>query len=147
MIRTDGGELGIGLRHESLQLFLEQLVSRLGCRGLHGSALGTGLALTLILVATLTGSTVIIIVIGAEAAIVSGRTFPLRLGLQTLDRQIDLAVIIGDDHDLHILTLGQMLADIADVGIGHLRNMYHAGLVLRQGDERTEIGDRLDLTL
>ena len=70
--------------------------------------------------------------------------FTLRLGLQPLHGQVDLAVLRADDHDLHILTFGQMLADVADIGVGHLRDMYHAGLVLRQGDECAEIGNGLD---
>ena len=69
--------------------------------------------------------------------------FTLGLGLQALDRQVDLAILIADDHNLHILTLSQMLTDVADIGIGHFRNMYHTGLVLRQGNKRTEIGDGL----
>ena len=36
---------------------------------------------------------------------------------------------------------GQVLANVADIGIGHLRNMYHAGFILRQGDECTKICD------
>ena len=72
---------------------------------------------------------------------------PLRLGLQTLDGQIDLAVVRTDDHDLYILPFGQVLANIADVGVGHLRNMYHSGLIFRQGDERAKIGDGFDFSL
>ena len=84
---------------------------------------------------------------GAEIALGTAGIFTLGLGLQTLDGQIDLAVFIADDHDLHILTLGQMGSDVADIGVGHLGNMYHAGLVLRQGHEGAEIGDGLDFSL
>ena len=68
-------------------------------------------------------------------------------GLQSLDGQVDLAVLIADDHDLDVLALGQMLTDVADVGVGNFGNMYHAGLILRQGDECAEIGDGFDFTL
>ena len=73
-----------------------------------------------------------------------GPLLSLRLGLQPLDGQIDLRALYGDDDHLHILTLGQMLTDVADIGIGHLGDMYHAGLILRKCDKCAEIGDRLD---
>ena len=70
----------------------------------------------------------------------------LGLGLQTLDGQVDFAVFGADDHDLYILAFGQMLADIADICVGYLGNMYHAGLVFRQGDKCAEVGDGFDFT-
>ena len=100
MVRTDGGELGIGLRHESLQLFLEQLVSSLGGCRLHGGALGTVLAeiTAAVLIAALTGLAVAVlletaffpagnIVIAEISAFPAGGIFTLGLGLQTLDGQ------------------------------------------------------------
>ena len=144
VIRTDGGKLRVGLGHECLQLLFKQLVSGLGCSRLYRRTLGTGLGLALLGIETgITASTVI----GAEIAITALSILTLGFCLQTLDGQIDLAVFIADDHDLHILTLGQMLTDVADIGIGNLRNMYHAGLVFRQGDECAEICDRLYLAL
>ena len=41
----------------------------------------------------------------------------------------------------YILALCQMLTDVADIGVCHLGDMYHAGLILLQGDERAEISD------
>ena len=43
MVGTHGGQLGVRLGHESLQLFLEQLVCSLGGCGLDGRALGAAL--------------------------------------------------------------------------------------------------------
>ena len=48
--------------------------------------------------------------------------------------------------DLYILTLGKVLTDVADIGVGDFGNMYHSGFALRQGDECTEIGDGFDFT-
>ena len=141
MVGTDAGELGVGFGHKGLQLILKDLVSGLGSGRLDGSPLrpallGTGLEAAFPALGT--------IIALAEAALGPTGIFALGLGLQTFDGQVDLAVFIADDHHLHILTLGQMLADVADIGVGDLRNMYHAGLVLRQGNERAEIGDGLD---
>ena len=155
VVGTHGRELGVGFGHECLQLLLEELVRGLGCCGLNrGAALGTVLALvlaggtgvTLMALITLMTLVVALTEIAALAGgILTGLT---RLaGLQTLDGQVDLAVLIADDHNLHVLTLGQVLTDVADVGVGHFGNMYHAGLVIRQGDECAEIGDGLDFTL
>ena len=141
VVGPDGGELGIRFGHECLQLFLEQLVSGLGCSRLHGSAaLGAGLLGPVLILETgvlPTGSTVA----ATEVVGPGGGIFTLGLGLQALDGQVDFAVFVADDHDLHILTLGQMLADVTDIGIGNLRNMYHAGLVFGQCDKCAEIGD------
>ena len=143
MIRTHGGELVVGLGHERLQLFLKQLVSRLGGGGLHGGALGAVLRRGGIfppVAAVLTGR-------AAVVPVPISAVLTLGLGFQALDGQVDLAVFQTNDHDLHVLALGQVLPDIADVGIGDLGNMYHACLSLRQGDECAKIGDRLDFTL
>ena len=40
-----------------------------------------------------------------------------------------------------------MLADITDVGVRYLRNMYHAGLIVTQTDKRAEICDCFYLAL
>ena len=59
-----------------------------------------------------------------------------------LDGQVDLSVRIhSKDHDLDGLTLGQVLADIRDIGVGNFRDMYHTGLALGQRNERAEAGD------
>ena len=128
MVSPDGGQLGVGFGHECLQLLLKQLVRGLGSGRLHR---GSGALRTVILVlgtvletAFGAGRTVT----GAETTL-TGCVLTLRLGFQTLDGQIDLAVLVANDHDLHILTLGQMLADIADIGVGHLGNMYQTGLI------------------
>ena len=43
------------------------------------------------------------------------------LGLQALHGQVNFPCRIqGDDHDLHVLPLRQVLADVVDIGIGHL---------------------------
>ena len=79
--------------------------------------------------------------------IASGGISTLGPGFQTLDRQIDFSVLISDDHDLHILTFGQVLANVTDIGIGNLRNMYHTYLIVIERDECAKIRDRLDLAL
>ena len=61
--------------------------------------------------------------------------------------QVDLVVFVADDHHLRILTLGQMGADVADVGIGYFGNMYHTGLILRQRYKCAEVGDGFDFAL
>ena len=127
-ILPDGRDLAVRLRHKLLQLLLKELIGSLGCcGGRRCLPLGTGL-LRLLTFPT------------AEIA-GSGLILSLGLGLQALNGQIDLAIFIADDHHLHILALGQMLADVADEGVGHLRNMYHAGLIFRQGHKGAEIGD------
>ena len=142
VVCTHGGKLGIRLGHESLQLLLKELVRGLGRGGGHGCALGSGL---------LGGGGILaaglpaLLGCAALAEIVPGGCISLGLGLQTLDGKVDLAVFRADDHHLHILTLGQVLADIADIGIGYFGNMYKAGLILRQGNECAEIGDGLYL--
>ena len=114
-ILLHAGELAVGFGHESLQLFLEQLVSGLGRSGLDRSALGPGILVLLpVLVATLavleTAFPALEIAVAAfttlETALPGGVSFPLRLGLQPLNGQIDLAIVSADDHDLHILPLG-----------------------------------------
>ena len=37
---------------------------------------------------------------------------------RALDGKIGFSVFPADDHDLHVLTLGQMLANVVDVGVG-----------------------------
>ena len=152
-VLADAGELAVGFGHKGLQLLFEQLVSGLGRGGLHGCALGAlgrlvlalfpGLEIAAFPVAVEAAAVIVAAEIGAVAAIV----LSLGLGLQALDGQVDLAVLGADDHDLDILTLSQVLTDVTDIGIGNLGNMYHAGLVLRQGNKCTEVGDGLDFTL
>ena len=128
-----GGKLGIGLGHEGLQLFFKQLICGLGSGGRRGcrpGRPGLGRCLTLGRCA-------------AEIAPGRGR-LSLGLGFQTLDGKIDLAVFRADDYDLHILAFGQEGTDIADVSVGHLRDMYQTGLILRQGNKSTKIGDGFD---
>jgi len=143
VVSPHGRELGVGLGHECLQLFLKQLIRSLGCSRLHRRTLGTLLCLGLILetAALPAGCPIAAEIIGSGAIV-----FALGLGLQSLDGQIDLAIVRTNDHDLYVLSLCQMLADVTDIGIRHLRNMYHTGLVLRQGYKRTEIGDGLHFT-
>ena len=86
-------------------------------------------------------------VIAEIVAALSGGTFTLRLSLQALDGKIDLSVVGADNGDFYILTFCQMLADIADIGIGHFRNMYQTGLVVGKCHKGTEIGDRFYLAL
>ena len=121
-ILAHAGELAVGLGHEGLQLLLKQLVCSFGSGGLDRSALGTAVpvfpvlitaAIVPILVATVfpvleapfsaleaAFPTLEIVALTAlEAA------FSLRLGLQTLDGQVDFSVFGANDHDFHILTL------------------------------------------
>ena len=142
-ILTAGGDLTVGLGHKGLQLLFKQLVGSLGSGGRDGCAsLGPLLGGTVEVLALLSGLELPALrpVAGAEIIGPAG-ILSLGLGLQTLDGQVDLAVFIADDDHLHILALGQVLADIADIGIGYLGNMYHAGLILRQRDKCAEIGD------
>ena len=62
-------------------------------------------------------------------------------GLQPLDGQLQLAILIAQHHHLYILTLGQMLANVTDETRRYLRNMYETRHIFRQGDKRTKIGD------
>ena len=84
---------------------------------------------------------------GSAVSEIKSAGVPLGFGLQTLDRQIDFSVLVANDHDLHILALCQVLPDITDIGVGDFGNMYHAGLVLRQGNESAKIGDGFDFPL
>ena len=135
VVSAHGGELGVRFGHKGLQLFLKELVSSLGRGGLHRSR-------TLLLRAVL--RIVATFPTGRGLTAGTGSVLPGRLGLQPLDGQIDLAVFVADDNDLHILSLSQMGTDVADIGIGDLRDMYHTGLILRQGDECTKIGNGFD---
>ena len=136
-ILLHGGQLAVRLGHEGLQLFLEQLIRGLGSRGLNRGPLRTVLALILEAAFPPGG-------VAAPEIVGTAGILALGLGLQTLDGQVDLAVLGTDDYYLDLLTLGQVLADVTDIGVGHLGNMYQTGLVLRQGDECAEIGDGLD---
>ena len=88
-------------------------------------------------------------------AVLLGRAFPTRsrpatLGctrFQTLNGKVDLAIFCIDDHYLHILTLDQMLPNVANIGIGNLRDMYKTRLILGQGNKCAEIGDRFYFSL
>ena len=144
VVGTHGGQLGVRLGHESLQLFLEQLVCSLGGCGLDGRALGTALGGSILALETgilPAGSRIA----AAEIVVGSGCILPGLTGLQALDGKVDLSVLISNDHNLHILALGQVLTDVADIGICHFGNMYHSRLVFRQRDECAEIGDCFDL--
>ena len=157
------GELAVGLGHEGLQLLFKQLVCSFGSSRLYRSTLGTVIPVFPVLIAVFPGLEIAAfpVLIAAFSAL-EVSAFPtlesalpaleiaalsLRLGLQALDGQVDFSVVGADDHDLHILTLGQMLADVTDICVGHLGNMYHAGLVFRQGDECAEVGDGFDFAL
>ena len=108
-----------------LSRLLKKLIRGLGHCGLGGYGLGGGAGLP-----------------GTVAAPGSGGG----LRLQTFNGEVDFACgVDGDYHHLHILPLGQVLPDIADIGIGHFGNMYHACAVLRQRDECAEVGDAFDL--
>ena len=85
-------------------------------------------------------------VLRLSGTVIPGRIFPLGSGLQSLNRQIDLSVVCANNHHLHILPFGQMLPDIADISIGNLGNMYHSGLIFRQGYKCAKICDGLDFS-
>ena len=123
-------QLAVRLSHKCLQLFFKQLVGSLWGSALHRS----GTHRTLVLIAV------------AAAEFPTRGILSLGLGLQTLDGQVDLTVFRTNNHDLHILPLGQVLADVIDIGIGHFRDMYHAGLILGQSHKGSEIGDGLDFS-
>ena len=176
MVCPDGGQLGIGFGHESLQLLFKQLVCSLGGRGLNGCTLRTVVPVLItafpVLEAALSALEITALPIleaafptletaafpileaafptletAAFTALEIAVAFPLLLGLQTLDGQVDLSVFGADDHNLHILTFGQMLTDVTDICVGDLRNMYHTGLVFRQRYKCAEIGDGFDFAL
>ena len=148
VVSAHGGKLGVGFGHESLQLLFEQLVSRLGCSRLHRSGtLGTALIAAFAGLKTTFPAECTIGRCSTEiAAVPTGRILANRLGLQTLDGQVDLAVFIADDNDFDILTLSQMGADITDIGVSDFRDMYHTGLILRQGNECAKISNGLDFS-
>ena len=104
MVSTDGGQLGVRLAHEGLQFLFEQLVSGLGRSRLNRCLLRTVLVERA--VAFPTGCCVVIltaeiIILAVEIIFTARCVLSLGLGLQTLDGQIDLAIFIADDHDLH----------------------------------------------
>ena len=163
VISPDTGEFGIGFRHESLQLLFKQLVSGFGSSGLHRCALGPVLTIAAPILAVTTTVLIVTAPVLAVAALIlvfilllestflaggiiaeivgPGSILSLRLGFQAFDGKVDLAVFTADNHDFYVLPLRQMLTDIADIGIGHFRNMYHAGFVFGQGNECAEICD------
>ena len=181
-ICPNGGDLAVGFAHESLELFLKQLIGGFGSCGRGGSiaaAAGGTTALAAVIAVTVEiagGLTVLAartvrsaaalsvaveaaavavtavgiaaVAIPMEAGAAAVLACVLGAGLQTLHGKVDLACgIDGNDHDLDVLTLGQMLTDIADVGIGNLGDMYHAGLVFGKRNKSAKIGDRLDFAL
>ena len=143
-ILAHAGELAVGLGHKCLQLLFKQLVCSLGSGRLDRGTLGTVLfPVTVLETAILPGleaAAFPALEIAALTALEIAGVFPLGLGLQTLDGQVDLAVFVSDDHDLHILTLGQMLTDITDIGIGNLRNMYQFWRVRCPAGEQDRYG-------
>jgi hypothetical protein len=127
-ILPNGGNLTVGFGHKSLQLLFKKLIRSLGGSRRHGSP---GFP----------------ILLAAGSLAVLGLTLTDGLRLQTLDGQIDLSVFKADDLNLNLLTFGQVLADIADISVRHLRDMYQTGLVIRQGYKGTEVGDGFDSSL
>ena len=105
------GDLAVGVSHE----LLEHIVKRLGLL-LH--RLGrTGTGRPVVLIPGRHGT--IAIRAGTVKALL--RTVVLRPGrcrLRPANRQINLAVIQTDDHNLYILTLGQMIMNVIDIGMG-----------------------------
>ena len=142
-ILPDGRDLAVRFTHELLESFLKQLICGLGGRrGYRCTALLTIAAVVGILAPVLPG-----ILIPTETAALLAALSGLS-GFQPLDGQIDLSGRIhSNEHDLDILSFGQVLTDIADIRIGNLRDTYHAGPVLWQCHESTEIGDRFYFAL
>ena len=59
-----------------------------------------------------------------------------------LDRQVDaVGLVNADDLDLDLLSLLQMLRDLADIGISDLRDVHQTGATLRQRHERAKLSD------
>ncbi len=168
-VSPNGGDFAVRFAHESLELLLKQLIGGFGCgRRRRGAAALSGgtialtaevavaaeTALTILAArsALCMGSTAVAVEIAAVvlsveigAAVGAGMLGP---GLQALHGKVDLAGgIHRNDHDLHILPFGQVLTDIADIGIGNLGDMYHAGLVFGKRNKSAKIGDRLDFAL
>ena len=132
-------KIAVGFGHIPLQTLFKQLICGLGFGRRGGSGADRPILGRCVILPT--GCVI------AEIAALSGGVFALRLGLKTLDGQIDFATIQTDDHNLYILTFGQMLADIADIAAGYLRNMYHTGLVIIPRDKCAKIGDCFYLAL
>ena len=96
---ADTAALGEAFYSEELQVYEAERRAILALAGIGAGAFVTGTAV---------------------AAEIRSAVLPLGLGLQALDGQVDLAIVQANDHHLHILALGQVLVDIADVGIGNL---------------------------
>jgi hypothetical protein len=154
-VLLDGGHLAVGLGHELLEHVVERL--RLRLRGLvrplaliagrMGGGI-SGLAAVVGLVsglAALAALPALIPVVGRPGAAVhrlSGGH-----GERALDGQIDLVVVEPDDHDLHVLPLGEVVVDVVHIGVRDLGDVHHAGRVVRQRHERAELGETFDLAV
>ena len=141
-ILLDGRDLAVRIRHECLEHIVK------GLRLLGSVALGC--ALTAIVksaaVAAAVAAMISVIVIPLRpvkiplATVLAGLTLRRLLGL--LDGKIDLSSRVnGNDLHLDLLTNGEMLVDIADIGMGHFRDMYHTALVAGQGDKCAKLGN------
>ena len=58
--------------------------------------------------------------------------------------KINLSIVQSDDHDLDGLTLGQILVQIAHIGVRDLGNVDKSGRICVQRDERAEFCQTLD---
>ena len=59
-----------------------------------------------------------------------------------LDRQVNaVGLVNADDLDLDLLSLLQMLRDLADIGISDLRDVHQTGTTLRQRHESAKLSD------
>ena len=120
-IGADGGHFAVRLGHELLEHIVERFLLR------RGRLLPVRLRLTLL-----------------EAAARALGLLPRGRRQGALDGKIDLSGVQSDDHDLDSLALGQILVQIAHIGVRDLGNVDKSGRVCVQRDERAEFGQALD---
>ena len=85
---------------------------------------------------------------GRPIAAALGAMAALRCGLRALDGKRDFA-LGRDAHHLHLhgLSFAQNVGKLLDILVGHLGNVYHAGLAAGQSHERAEFFYAGDLAL
>ena len=109
VISPKRGNLAVGLGHKGLQFFFKQLIRCFGSGGRRRRC-RTGIDRC---------RAVRIAEVAPGRAVLSGG-----LCFQPLDGEVNFAVVRIDDDNLYFLSFSQVSADIADVGVGYLRDMY-----------------------
>ena len=130
-VLPDRGQLAVRVRHKPFEHIVKRGAAAV-CRG------AAAVALLDIVPPGLLGT--VIAVLAAAPALPLGRLRAL------LDRQVDLSVFHGDNLRLDCLSDGQMVVDVADIAVGHLRNVNHSGFPILQGYKCTEFCDSGDFS-